>query len=116
MSSVTASAALQDQLEHDLGADVREKQRDESGQRPVDGLPPAPAAEVVAPEEPAEDEPRDEGEHGLVVGLEGLAEELLGEEHPAHHGEREHHESAEEDAKEERFHFEQGRKASDEGR
>src|SRR3982751_6719576 len=100
MSLVTASPALQDQLEHDLRADVGEEQRDKAGECPVDRLAPAPAPEVVAPEEPAEDEPRDECENGLVVGLEGLAEELLGKEDAAHDGEREHDERAEEDAEE----------------
>src|SRR4030088_1448295 len=89
ISSVTASAALQDQLEHDLGTHIREQQRDESGERPVHRLPSAPSAEVMAPQQSPEDEPRDEGEHRLVVGLEGLAEELLGEEDAAHHGGRE---------------------------
>src|SRR6266849_5888631 len=79
ISSVTcASTALQDQLEHDLAADVGEEQRRESGERPVHRLAPAPAAEVVAGEEPAEDEPRDHREHDLVRKRERLAEHLLG--------------------------------------
>src|SRR4051812_31698640 len=82
MVSVTraASTALQDQLEHDLAAHVREEQRGESGERPVHRLAPAPAAEVVPIKQRAEDAPGDEPEDGLVVRLERAAEELLGEE------------------------------------
>src|SRR5258708_16070505 len=62
MRGAAFSAALQDQLEHDLAADVGEQQHREPGERPVDGGAPAPAAEIVADEQPAEDEPREDRE------------------------------------------------------
>src|SRR5512141_175936 len=74
------SAALQDQLEDDLAAHVREQQRGESRERPVHGLAPAPAAEIVAREQAAEDEPGDESEDRLVRGGERPAEKLFREE------------------------------------
>src|SRR5689334_19241615 len=88
-----ASAALQDQLEHDLAADVREQQCRKPGERPVDRLAAAPAAEVMPVQQRAEDAPRDEPEDRLVVGLERPPEELLGEEHARDEREREQHES-----------------------
>src|SRR3954464_13886681 len=75
-----ASAALQDQLEDRLAAHVGEHQGREPGERPVHGRPPAPSARVVADQEPAEDEPREDREHVLVREREGLPEELLREE------------------------------------
>src|SRR5258706_7713548 len=120
MSSVTdrawPSAALQDQLEDDLRADVGKEERDETREGPVDGLAAAPSAEVMSPQQAAEDRHRDECEPRLVVRLERLAEELFREEHAAHDGEREHHERGEQDAKEERFHLEQGRQRTQQRR
>src|SRR5258705_10116956 len=109
-------AALQDQLEHDLAADIGEEERRESGEHPVHGLAAAPPAEIVTREEAAEDEPRDDREYGLVRERERLAEELLGEEDAAHHGEREEHEGREQDPEEERLHLEKGRQALQERR
>src|SRR5512142_658027 len=85
--SVTGSplAALQDQLEHGLAAHVREHERGEPGERPVHRGAPAPAPEEVPREESPEDEPREDREDVLVGEREGLAEELLGEEHPGEH-------------------------------
>src|SRR6202171_4921496 len=93
-------SAPEDQLEHDLAADEGEQQRRESGERPVHGDAPAPAAHVAAHEEPAEYEPRGDPEHRLVREREGLAEELLGEEDAAHEREGEEHEGGEQHAEE----------------
>src|SRR5258708_3176002 len=79
MSSVNA-LALEDQLEHDLAADVGQHQRDEPGERPENRAPPAPAPHVMSGEEPPEDEPREDAEHDLVREGERSSEELLGKE------------------------------------
>src|SRR6185295_2296951 len=120
MSSVTdrarPSAALQDQLEDDLRADVGKEERYETREGPAHGLAAAPAAEVMTPQQAAEDRHRNEREHRLVVRLEGLAEELLREEHAAHDGEREHHERGQQDAEEKCFHLEQRQQRAQQGR
>src|SRR5258708_32606941 len=99
MRGAAFSAALQDQLEHDLAADVGEQQHREPGERPVDGGAPAPAAEIGADEQPAEDEPRKDREDDLAGEGERLAEELLGEEDPAHAGNPQQHHRHDEAAK-----------------
>src|ERR1700694_2127151 len=118
MSSVTpgASAALEDQFEDDLTADVGEQQEGESRERPVHRLAAAPAAEVVADQQAAEDEPGGDAEHGLVREGEGLAEQLLGEEDAAHQREREQHEGRKQDAEQQGFHLEERRQAAQERR
>src|SRR5689334_19356017 len=69
------SAALEDELEDRLAAHVGEHQRGEARERPVHRRPSPPAAHVVADEEPAEDEPREDREDVLVREGEGLPEE-----------------------------------------
>ena len=87
-SSITASAAnshvrgiwsdigaggqprLQDDLEDELAAEVGEQQRGEPPERPVHRALAAPAAEVAAPEERAEDDPGEHPEDRLVRELE----------------------------------------------
>src|SRR6185503_18237372 len=87
-----ASCSLQDQFQHHLAADIGEQQHREAGESPVHGSAPAPAPDVVPDQEAAEDQPGQDAEHGLVVELQRLAEELLREEDAAHDGKREEHE------------------------
>src|SRR5260221_3966383 len=115
-SSVKVLAAPEDELEYHLAAHVGEQQRGESGERPAHRRSSAPAAQVVTCEQRAEDDPRKEAEEHLVREGEGLAEQLLGEECPAHHREREQHESRDQNAKEQRLHLEQRRDALQERR
>src|SRR5687767_7882938 len=72
-----ALTALENQLEHDLAADVGEKQHREPGEGPDHGGAAPPAAQVMAGEQPPEDEPREDREDGLVREGQRLAEELL---------------------------------------
>src|SRR5258708_39469151 len=87
ISSVTGtSAALEDQLEHDLAAHVGEQQRREPGEHPVHRLAAAPAAEMVPREQSPEDEPRDDREDRLVGELHRLAPEPPGGKNATHGG------------------------------
>src|SRR5258708_7774154 len=99
-SPVKALAAPEDELEDYLAAHVGEQQRGEPRQRPVHRRAAAPAAQVVAREQGAEDAPRHDAEEHLVGERERLAEQLFGKERPAHDREREQHESGEEDPEE----------------
>src|SRR5215813_12721131 len=89
-SSVTL--LLEDEFQHDLAAHVGDEQSGGSRDGPVHGLAPAPPAHVVAHEQAAEDEPRDDREDGLVGDREGFVEEPLGEERAGQQREREQHE------------------------
>src|SRR5258708_18027575 len=110
-SGVKAVAAPEDELEDPLAAHVGEQQRGETRQRPAHRRAAAPAAQVVAGEQRAEDCPRQDGEEHLVGERERLAEELLGEERPAHDREREQNEGGEQDPEEQRLHLEERRDA-----
>src|SRR5258708_23569063 len=115
-SSVKALAAPEDELEDYLAAHVGEQQRGETRQRPAHRRAAAPAAQVVAGEQRAEDCPRQDGEEHLVGERERLDEELLGEERPAHDREREQNEGGEQDPEEQRLHLEERRDALQEWR
>src|SRR5260221_12939148 len=78
-SDTGTSAALEDQLEHDLAAHVGEQQRREPGEHPVHRLAAAPAAEMEPREQSPEDEPRDDREDPLVGELHRRTEKLLRE-------------------------------------
>src|SRR6185369_3775976 len=85
--------AAEQNLEHELAAEVGEEHEDTSGDDPAERHTPAPTIAPTPPQQCADGEPAEHREDALVREGERLAEELLGEEHPAHERHGEQHEA-----------------------
>src|SRR5690606_19679148 len=92
--------AVEDDLEHEAGADVGEQQDAEADERHAQRDPAPPATQPAAEEERRKDRPGDEREQGLVLEAKGPAEDLLAEDEAAQQREGEQRATDRDEAKE----------------
>ena len=84
---------MQDDFQHELGAQVGQNEETEAAQRPAHRRMATPAVDVVPPKQYGKHRPGSHPEQDHMGKLQGMTEDFLGKQHAGRHGNGQKHKS-----------------------